>query len=489
MNHIALLLLPNLISLLLLPWVANRTLAGYISATACSFGFIFALLLACQIYQNQTSIFFFHQWFLCDRLASFFVLINSFIGMTTSFYAISYLSNENDQHLHPFVYRFYHTGYQLFLLGMLIVLLSNNIAMMWIAIELATIASVTLVGLYHTNEALEAAWKYLILCGVGIGLALLGTVILYFAAYTQGLGKAGLLWTQLLRSAPHLPAKLLAISFVFLFVGYGTKVGFVPLHNWLPDAHAEGPAPISALLSGLLLNVALFAILRFKWVLAATSVHTLASHLLITFGFIGLLFAALSLFRQRQLKRLFAYSSIEHMSLISIAFGLGTPLALFVALFHMLMHSLSKTAAFFACGNVIQQLGTQRISNLRGLFTKMPISALLLLASTLVILGLPPSGLFISELLLILATLKANSILAIPLLLGLGLAFLAILLKVQPLFWSKQTNLPATTPPLKNSLHAYWASALHLSLVILSGILIPLWLLQPIVHTISGGLS
>lgn len=487
MNLIVLVLLPAVVSLFILPWVVNRIWAGAISATACTFSFIFAVFLTVQVYQNQTPLFFFHQWFIGDKLGSFFVLINSFIGMTTSFYAISYLNNEHNQHLHPLVYRFYHTGYQLFLLGMLIVLFSNNIGMMWIAIELATIASVALVGLYHTKEALEAAWKYLILCGVGIGLALLGTVILYFGAYTQGLGEHGLLWTQLVADAPQIPVKLLAISFVFLFVGYGTKVGFVPLHNWLPDAHAEGPAPISVLLSGLLLNVALFAILRFKWMLASTRLHTLPSHLLLIFGFIGLLFSALSLFRQRQLKRLFAYSSIEHMSLVSIAFGLGTPLALFVALLHMIMHSLSKTAAFFACGNVMQRSGTQTLSQLKGLFGKMPISATLLLISTLLILGLPPSGLFVSELLLLLATLKIHIVLAILLLVGLGLAFLAILLKIQPLFWSPLDS--NATTPLKNKQHAYWPGAIHLVIVIMAGILVPLWLLNPVVLYITGALS
>ncbi len=397
MNLIALVLLPNVVSLFLLPCIANRTWASTVSAMACTLSFIFTVLLVVHVYQQQEPVFFFYQWFICDKLGCFFLLINSFIGMTTSFYAISYLINESNQHLHPLVYRFYHTGYQLFLVGMLVVLLSNNISMMWIAIELATIASVALVGLYHTKAALEAAWKYLILCGVGIGLALLGTVILYFGADTQGLGGHGLLWTQLVANAAHLPTRILAISFVFLFVGYGTKVGFVPLHNWLPDAHAEGPAPISALLSGLLLNVALFAILRFKWMLSGTNLHTLPAHLLLIFGFVGLLFASLSLFRQRQLKRLFAYSSIEHMSLISIAFGLGTPLALFVALLHMAMHSLSKTAAFFSCGNVMQQSNTQILSKLNGLFSQMPASATLLLISTFIILGLPPSGLFISE--------------------------------------------------------------------------------------------
>ena len=487
MNLIALTLLPSVISLCILPCISNRKLAGIISAIACTFGFIFAALLVMHVYRDQTPVFFFQHWLICDKFGGFFVLINSLIGMTTSFYAINYLNNENSQHLHPLVYRFYHTGYQLFLLGMLIVLLSNNIGIMWIAMELATIASVALVGLYHTKEALEAAWKYLILCGVGIGLALLGTVILYFSAHTQNLGEHGLLWTQLIVSASQLPPRLLAISFILLFVGYGTKVGFVPLHNWLPDAHTEAPAPISALLSGLLLNVALFAILRFKWILSGTSLHNLPSYLLLIFGFIGLLFSAFSLFHQRHLKRLFAYSSIEHLSLVSIAFGLGSPLALLVAMLHMAMHSLSKTAVFFSCGTIIQQYGTQKLSKLKGILKENPTSASLLLVGTFIILGLPPSGLFISELLLILATLQTHSLLSIPLVIGLGLSFLAILLKIQPLFWNQPRNI--THMPIKNKILCFSPTTVHLSLVIISGLIIPFWLLNPVVHAIAGRLS
>lgn len=175
------------------------------------------------------------------------------------------------------------------------------------------------------------------------------------------------------------------------------------------------------------------------------------------------------------------------MGLISIAFGIGTPLALFVALLHMAMHSLSKTAVFFSCGLVMQQSGTQTLSKLKGLWSKMPVSATLLLIGTFIILGLPPLGLFISEILLILATLNANNLLAIPLLFGLGLAFLAILLKMQPLFWSQSES--NTLAPLKNQIFSYWPAAIHLTLVIISGLIVPIWLLNPVVRAIAGGLS
>ncbi|WP_116964182.1 proton-conducting transporter membrane subunit [Fastidiosibacter lacustris] len=486
MNLITLLLLPSVIALVLLPWIENRKYATHVNAILCSLSFIISIILGYVIYVEDTALFFFKDWFMCDKLNVLFIILSSFIGMSTSFYSISYLDNENKTHLHPLVYRFYHTTYQLFLLGMLIVLLSNNIGMMWIAMELATISSIALVGLRQTPQALEASWKYLILCGVGIGFALLGTVILYFGAYTHGLGEEGLLWTKLMTNISQIPAKLLSISFVFLFVGYGTKVGFVPLHNWLPDAYAEGYPMVNALSSGALLNLALFALLKFKLLFANAGLINFPCYLFLTFGFISLFFAALSLFRQRTLNRLLAYSSIEHMGLISIAIGIGNRLALLTAILHIWIHALVKTALLLISGTVIQQFHTQVLQKIRALFEKSPITASLFLISFLAILGLPPSGLFISELLLILAAMEANIGLMILLVVGLILAFLAILLKTQPLFFG-QLNTPITH--LKNTKHIYWTVGAHLILVIIAGLYMPIFLLDSAIYSIIGGKS
>ena len=484
MNPILLFLIPSVAAIVTLPLIKNRRLASNVSAFFSTLSFLFAIKLVMNAYTQSEPLFFFHQWLFCDKLSAFFILLNSFIALTTSFYAISYLNNESRTTLYYLIYRFYHTFFHIFTFSMLVVILSNNIGLMWIAMELATIASVVLVALYQTSEALEAAWKYLILCGVGIGLALLGTIILYFAAHHYLPGEQGLLWTALATHASGFPAKLLAVAFVFLFVGYGTKVGFFPLHNWLPDAYSESSAMVNCLSSGALLNIALLVILRFKLILSHTVIASFSSDLFLIFGLLSLLFAALSLLRQRKLKRLFAYSSIEHMGLISVAFGIGTPLAYLAGFLHILMHSLSKSAVFFNIGSIIQRFHTQNMSQLKGLTTTIPVTGWCFLLCCFAILGLPPFGLFFSELLLILATLKTFPWLVIPLALGLIIAFLAIFSKIQSIAFSSH---PSENQPLCNTRALNWPVMLHLGLTVIAGFWIPIWLLQPVIHLLTHG--
>ena len=225
-----------------------------------------------------------------------------------------------------------------------------------------------MVGIYRTHEALEAAWKYFILGSVGIALALFGTILVYMAARPViGEGLEAMVWTVLVTRAAKFDPALLNVAFVFLLLGYGTKVGLAPLHAWLPDAHAEGPTPISAVLSGLLLNVALYALLRFKMLLALNPAAIAPGPLMVTMGLISCVFAAFMLYRRRDIKRMFAYSSIEHMGIIVFAFGMGGTLANFAGLLHMTMHSLTKSAIFFAVGHIAQVKGTQKIADMGGL--------------------------------------------------------------------------------------------------------------------------
>src|SRR5690606_29785318 len=232
--------------------------------------------------------------------------------------------------LTPAYLRFYHAMYQALMCAMNMALIANNIGLMWVAIELATLTTVLMVGIYRTHEAIEAAWKYFILGSVGIALALFGTILVYMAAHPiVGEGLDAMVWTVLIRHVADFDPALLNLAFIFMLLGYGTKVGLAPLHAWLPDAHAEGPTPISAVLSGLLLNVALYAVLRFKMLLAANPHAIAPGPLMITMGLVSLIFAAFMLYRRRDIKRLFAYSSIEHMGIITFAFGMGGPLANF----------------------------------------------------------------------------------------------------------------------------------------------------------------
>src|SRR5690349_1362082 len=310
-----------------------------------------------------------------DDLNNVFIVLTTFVGFTTSVFSASYIDHEIEiGRLTPIFVRFYHAMYQVLMFAMNLALVANNIGVMWVAIELATLTTVLMVGIYRTHEALEAAWKYFILGSVGIALALFGTILIYMAARPViGEGLSAMVWTVLVTRASQFDPALLNVAFIFLLLGYGTKVGIAPLHAWLPDAHAEGPTPISAVLSGLLLNVALYALLRFKMILAANAAAVAPGPLMVTLGLISLVFAAFMLYRRRDIKRLFAYSSIEHMGIIVFTFGMAGPLANFAGLLQMTLHSLTKSAIFFAVGHVAQVKGTQRIADMGGLTVSHPV--------------------------------------------------------------------------------------------------------------------
>jgi hydrogenase-4 component F len=411
--------------------------------------------------------------FFIDPFNVFLVALTAFVGFTTSLFSRPYMRVELAHgRISSGRVRLYHAMYQLFMLMMLIALTTNNMGLVWVAMEGATLSTVLLVTLYRTPQSLEAGWKYFILCGVGIAQALFGTILLYFAA-EKVLGAQGvtaLLWTHLNAVKPQLEPAVLALAFVFLLVGYGTKVGLAPLHSWLPDAHAEGPTPISAVLSGLLLNVALYAVVRCK-VLVEGSVHSaLPARMLMGFGLLSVTLAAFFLFRQRDIKRLFAYSSIEHMGLAAFAFGLSGPIATFAALLHMTVHSLTKSAIFFTVGHAAQKAGSQLMDDIRGLITLSPTVGWGLMLGSLAILGLPPFGVFASEF-LILTTAMREQPWSIPiLLLALGVAFAAIFVRVQPMVFGDTQGRRLPHAPALLPVFA------HLAIVLVLGVYIPPYL-------------
>jgi hydrogenase-4 component F len=275
-------------------------------------------------------------------------------------------------------------------------------------------------------------------------------------------------WTVLVSESARFDPALLNLAFVFLLLGYGTKVGLAPLHAWLPDAHAEGPTPISAVLSGLLLNVALFALLRFKMVMAGNPDSLAPGPVMATMGLGSLLFAALMLYRRYDIKRLFAYSSIEHMGIIVFAFGMGGPLANFAGLMHMTMHSLTKSAIFFTVGHVAHAKGTQRIEDIRGLTQSHPALGWGLLLGTFAIAGMPPMGMFMSEFLLVSTTIARQPLLAIPLVLGLLLAFGALLTQAMGMAFGEGKRGTAVVPTM-----LYLPEFAHFGLVLVAGVYIP----------------
>jgi hydrogenase-4 component F len=410
--------------------------------------------------------------FFIDSLNVFLVALTAFVAMTTALFSRPYMRIERDHgRVSAGGMRLYHSMYQLFTLAMLVVLTTNNLGVMWVAMEAATLTTVLLVALYRTHASLEAAWKYFILCGVGIAQALMGTILVYFAAEKiLGAGVGSLLWTHLDEVKGQLEPTVMSIAFVFLLVGYGTKVGLVPLHNWLPDAHAEGPTPISAVLSGLLLNVALYALIRFKVITDGALERPFASQLLMGFGLTSVVVAAFFLSRQRDVKRMFAYSSIEHMGLITFAFGMGGPVASFGGLLHMTVHSLTKSAIFFAVGHAAQKAGTQVMADIRGLLRINPTVGWGLMLGTAAILGMPPFGVFASEF-LILTTAIAQQPWATPILLvSLGIAFASIFGKVQPMVFGDTTARKLPHPP------ALVPVFTHLVIVLTLGLYMPPYL-------------
>ncbi len=434
--------------------------------------FLAACALTVRVISHGGRLFAQEQFFV-DPFNVFLVALTAFIGLTTSLFSRPYMRVEM---AHGRVtagrLRLYHSMYQLFMLTMLVALTTNNMGLLWVSMEAATLSTVLLVTLYRTPASLEAGWKYFILCGVGIAQALFGTILLYFAA-EKALGAEGvtaLLWTHLNAVKSQLEPSVLALAFVFLLVGYGTKVGLAPLHNWLPDAHAEGPTPISAVLSGLLLNVALYAVVRCK-VLVEGSFHSpLPARMLMGFGLLSVVVGSLLLWRQRDIKRLFAYSSVEHMGIVAFAFGMGGPVATFAALLHMTVHSLTKSAIFFTVGHAAQKAGSQLMDNIRGLITLSPTIGWGLMLGALAILGLPPFGVFASEFLILTTAMREQPWATPILLVALGIAFAAIFGRVQPMVFGETTARRLPHPPALLPVFA------HLAIVLILGLYVPPYL-------------
>ena len=457
-------------AVLIIPAIAAVLLAllpGYWLAARLNFIVAFATLIAAlSLLIDRPSP---GGYLFVDDLNVVFVVLSTFVGFTTAVFSATYIGHELEiGRLTPRNLRFYHAMYQTLMFSMNLGLLANNIGLMWVAIELATLTTVLMVGIYRTHEALEAAWKYFILGSVGIALALFGTILVYMAARPViGEGNDAMVWTALIEKAASFSPEMLNVAFVFLMLGYGTKVGLAPLHAWLPDAHAEGPTPISAVLSGLLLNVALYALLRFKMLLATNTAALAPGPLMVAMGLVSLIFASFMLYRRRDIKRMFAYSSIEHMGLITFAFGMGGALANFAGLLHMTMHSLTKSAIFFAVGHIAQVKGTQKLADIRGLTTSHPVLGWSLVLGVVAIAGLPPLGIFMSEFLIVSSTFAREPLLAIPLVFGLLVALGALMLRVGEVAFGEPIG---STEPVEASYVPLFA---HLALVAVAGIYLP----------------
>lgn len=335
-----------------------------------------------------------NDYLIVDALGGWVVLCVAVVYLLSSIYAIAYM--RQDVH-RPSQLPLFYALFAGFALSMLVAPLVNSIGVYWIAIELTTLVSTFLVGFERQAESMEAAWKYIIVVSAGISLALLGTSLLYWGGSFVFGETYNLTWQSLTAAAPHMPPLLLRLGFLLVLIGYGTKVGLAPMHTWLPDAHSEGPAPVSAMLSGALLNTAMVGIVRFLAATDAAGQGRLPHLALIVLGIFSLIVGALFIVRQREIKRLMAYSSVEHMGVLALGFGFGGPLGIAGALYHMFNHSLCKPLLFFGAGNVLHHYKSKKIADIRGVWRAFPITGALWLCGAVAITGAPPFGLFMSE--------------------------------------------------------------------------------------------
>jgi hydrogenase-4 component F len=396
-------------------------------------------------------------YLLVDRFGAWVVLCAALVYLTASIYAISYMRLLDEA---PRLPRFYAL-FAGFAWTTLTAPLMNDAGVYWIAVELTTLVSTFLVGFERAAESVEAAWKYIILVSAGLSLALLGTVLFYWAG-TVALGPHyQMTWEALGRVASHLNPTLVTLAFLLVLVGYGTKVGLAPMHTWLPDAHSEGPAPVSALLSGALLNAAMIGIVRYLSIAEQAGAGSVPRVALIALGALSLLIAALFIVRQRGVKRLMAYSSVEHMGVIALGFGFGGPLGVGGALYHMLNHALNKSLMFFGAGSMMRAYGTKDMAEIRGVGRHFPIAGALWLAGAVAITGAPPFGLFLSELAILRAGITSNAWAAGLMLVLLVLIFAGFLNHFRAMYFDDAS----VQAPKKKAVDAWGVTAMVLCLV------------------------
>jgi hydrogenase-4 component F len=403
-----LLLIPLIAAALCYP-LRNRRLVEAVAVAGSVATFLFTCYLSYEAFAHGTLD---EDLLYIDAFSAYMLMLVSLVGLLAVIYSLSYIGREYEEgELTDVKFRNYYLFFQVFVFTMLLVCVSNNLGIMWIAIEGTTLASAYLVGLYDRDTSIEAAWKYLIICSVGITLALLGTIIVYASSISVlGETSTGLNWSTLMASAGSLNPDLLKIAFIFILIGYGTKVGLAPMHTWLPDAHSEAPTPVSALLSGVLLNCAMYGILRIHMIVSGSSLGPgFSGGLLLLFGIISLGIAAAFIIMSRDYKRMLAYSSIEHMGIIAIGFGFGGFWGIFGALFHMLNHTLTKILLFFGAGNILQRLRTKEIDQVHGLIKVLPVTACLFIGGALAITGCPPFSLFLSEFMILVGGLESSN--------------------------------------------------------------------------------
>ena len=401
-----------------------------------------------------------HGYIIVDALGAWVLLSVAAVYLLASLHAIGYMrALDEPGRLHRF-----YALFAAFALTTLLGPVMNNVGVYWIAIELTTLVSTFLVGFERTRESVEAAWKYIVVVSAGISLALLGIIFYYFAASLHLGPTYDLTWGTLRSVAPELNPTLALAAFLLVFIGFGTKVGLAPMHTWLPDAHSEGPAPVSAMLSGALLNTAMVGIARFIDVTDAARLGLMPRTVVVVIGALSLAVAALFITRQGEVKRLMAYSSVEHMGVMTLGFGFGGPLGIAGALYHMLNHSLNKSLMFFGAGDAMHAFRSKRMGRMHSVLEAMPVAGALWLAGAVAITGAPPFGLFLSELTILRAGLAGPNAWAVFVMLALlAVIFIGFLNHFRAMFFGGHAASTEAAAPGQRAATSLWC-------------LLPMWL-------------
>lgn len=433
--------------------------------------------LAAIIYNITVSGAFHYGMLYVDHLSAILLIVVAVLACTSTLFSTSYMEKELAHgHITFIMFRRYYGLFNVFIFTMISVLIVENLGLMWVAVEATTLASALLVAFYFNHSALEAAWKYVMVCTVGICLALLGTILLYYAQVNAaGADFQALSWLNLQDISSKLDPAITKLAFIFILIGYGTKAGLAPMHTWLPDAHSQAPSPVSGLLSGALLSCAIYAILRNLIVVQAVMHHEFLQYLLIGFGVFSIAIALPFILVQHDVKRLLAYSSVEHMGIIILGIGIGTPLAIYGALLHIINHGIAKSALFYMAGVITQEYGTKHIARIRGLASTMPAVATLFIIGILEITGIPPFGIFVSKFILIEAAFSSGRIaLGVSILLLLAGIFAGMIYYCLAMTFGKRPKYRAVGITIGKP--ALAAMTVSVGLVIVAGVYIPAWL-------------
>lgn len=422
--------------------------------------------IAYQVLQNSS--YDYSPIFRVDSLGAIFIVITSVVGLASVAYNIGYVREEVRRQIIFNRARQSYILINLFLAAMFFAITVANPILTWISVEATTLSTVFLISFYNKPSTIEAAWKYLVINSVGLMLAFLGTII-FLACATPFIQGDFITWQNITSVASSLDPAVIKMAFIFLLIGYGTKVGLVPMHSWLPDAHSQAPTPISAVLSGALLNIALLPILRFKIVTDIAVGNDFTQNLFIFFGAMSVILASLAIFRQENYKRMLAYSSIEHEAVILLGFGFGG-LGTFAALLHMIYHSLAKSSMFLLSGNILLKYGSAKVKNVENLIGILPKTTILFIIGFLALTGVPPFGLFLSEFYIILAGIQAHPIVTPLIVFALALIFFGFFKQVSAMVFGK------TPGGVASGEHSKWTiipPTLLLSLLIILSLILP----------------